>query len=61
MKLIALVDFTPDGIRHLKAGDPFEISDTSAKVLVSTNRAKVADEDKPKKGRYERRDMRAES
>lgn len=69
MKLIALKDFTPDGVRRLKAGEVFEISDKSSHILIATKRAKPvdkpvekpSDEEKPKKGQYSRRDMRAAS
>lgn len=63
MKLIAVKDHTPDGSRKLKAGEPFEISDGAAKLLVASGLAKYAEEapQQPKaKGSYKRRDMTAE-
>lgn len=68
MKLIALKEHTPDGSRHLKVGEEFEISVSSANFLIATGRAKLADdetveatEEPKKKGRYNRRDVRAAS
>lgn len=68
MKLIALKDHTPDGVRHLKVGEKFDISVSAGNFLIATGRARPDDEeivestDEPqKKGRYNRRDMRAAS
>lgn len=64
MKLIALKNFSPDGIRELKAGEAFTISDSAGRFLVAIKHAKPvgegADAQEEKRGRYKRRDIRAE-
>lgn len=61
MKLISLQDQTIDGTRHLKVGEKFEMSDASGRFLIATKRAKIDNTEEPKKGKYNRRDMRAEN
>lgn len=61
-KLIAEKDFSPDGSRKLKIGEEFEMSDSAARLLVATRRAKYKEPitEPLKPNRYKRKDMRAE-
>ena len=58
--LIALKSFSPDGSRQIKKNEKFTMSDSSARFLIATKRAKLALEtEHMDHGKYKRRDMRA--
>lgn len=63
MTLIAIKAHTPDGVNHYKVGDRFEMSASSARLLIASKFAKPADPEpgSPEdKKHYKRRDLRAE-
>jgi hypothetical protein len=62
VELIALKNFSPDGVRSLKKGQRFEISSASARFLIATHRATIAIDDDiiRRKREYKRRDLQAE-
>lgn len=61
VKLIALRDFSPDGSRKLKTGERFTMTESSARLLIALNRARLDEEPVTETKRtYKRRDMVAE-
>jgi hypothetical protein len=61
VNLISLKDFNLDGARKLTKGERFQMSDSSARLLIATKRARRLDTDEVKSKReYKRRDMKAE-
>jgi hypothetical protein len=61
MELIALKEFSPDGVLKLKVNDKFEMSEASGRFLIATKHAKLAEPaESEKQKRYNRRDLRAE-
>lgn len=62
MELIALTNFSPDCSRKLKKNERFEISASSARLLIAMKKARLPDvaTDSDPKRKYKRRDMQAE-
>jgi hypothetical protein len=61
VRVVALTDHTPDGSREYKAGDVYVISESSARLLVKLKLVRIEEDSPSVKGRYNRRDLRAES
>lgn len=61
MELIALANFSPDGSRKLKTGEHFEMSASSARLLIALKKAKAANaQNEDPKRKYKTRAMQAE-
>ena len=62
VRLVALKSHTPDGTHRYKPGDTYELSAKSARLVIATKMAKLAEPEEPKKNRreYKRRDLKAE-
>jgi hypothetical protein len=62
VRVVALTDHSPDGSNRYRKGDVYVLSESSARLLVKLNMVRIEEDDSAKaKGRYNRRDMRAES